>query len=83
MSGSSLAGHEPISMDVEIGEWVTSPLQPMVGVERGRNLLVRCGRPSGRVSGMRTGTHVCFSGFHPLRPNSLLATVATSHHYLP
>ena len=36
MSGSSLAGHEPISMDVEIGEWVTNPRQPMVGVERGR-----------------------------------------------
>jgi hypothetical protein len=36
MSGSSLSGHEPISMDVEIGEWVTNSRQPMVGVERGR-----------------------------------------------
>ena len=40
MRGSSLAGHEPISMDVEIGEWATNPRQPMVGVERVRPVLL-------------------------------------------
>ena len=84
MSGSSLSGHEPISMDVEIGEWVTNSRRPMSTRKEGvppTNLLVRCERLSGRVSGMRTGMHICFSGmrtgthmclsgFHPLRPNN-------------
>jgi hypothetical protein len=38
--GSSLAGHEPISMDVEIGEWATNPRQPMVWVERVLSVLL-------------------------------------------
>ena len=40
MRGSSLAGHEPISMDVEIGEWATNPRQPMVWVERVLSVLL-------------------------------------------